>query len=167
MKKLICFVSLMTFCGVAQAAIFENTNFDQQDPAYLKSMVVDQKGCEGEGVTVKFYGTSSDYQFCQGYEEVTEHKYKKCIGREVGGFPFGRRCIGMRKTVTEITKKTALVEGAKMIRTQTTHRDGELIHQEQMVLEIDGDQALLETSFINNDWNGSGQERYLFTKKDL
>lgn len=39
MKKLICFVSFMTFCGLAQAANFVNTNFDQQDPAYLKSMV--------------------------------------------------------------------------------------------------------------------------------
>jgi len=165
MKKQLSLILFVALISTSQAAFYENTSYNNEDPTYLKSMVVNTQGCEKEGVLVKFFGNSKDYEFCDGFAEITKHEYKKCVGREVGAFPFGKRCLGYNKTVVEITKKVASVNGSKMTRVQTTHRDGELIHKDVMVLVFDGDQAQLETSFINNDWNGSGEEIYIFAKK--
>lgn len=164
MLKMIILVASFCISTLSQAALFENTSYSSNDPAFMQSLVLESDACETKGYLVKFYGSSKDYKFCEGLVQSSRREYKKCVGREVGGYPFGRRCIGYRKTVVEMTKVVVTLSEDKWTRTETLHRDNELIHQEVYSMTVDEDQVELETSFVNNDWNGSGEAFYLFIK---
>lgn len=166
MFRILIFIAAFSLSTMSQAAFFENPSFSTNDPVFLKSLVLDTEACETEGYVVKFYGSSKDYKFCKDLVEKSRREYKKCVGREVGGYPFGRRCIGYRKTVVELTQVTVNFSDEKWTRKETLTRDGDLIHQEIYSIKLDQDQIELETSFINNDWNGSGEASYLFIKLD-
>lgn len=170
------YLSLSAFLFIASFNLFAlengsyvNESYTQADPLMYKSVVLDSSACEKGGVVAKFNNADA-MNFCVGHAKKDVFKYKKCFGKEVGGYPMGKICLGVKREVEMVTTAEVIFDEEKnaVVRFER-HTDEGKVYFEQEYQLIDGGNGQLnvEHSFNSLHDGRTGSSEFNFQKNKI
>ncbi|MCM2323909.1 MAG: hypothetical protein NDJ90_11670 [Oligoflexia bacterium] len=167
--SLTALVGALVFGQVAladsSAKTYRNSNPTTGTPSYLLSMKLDSQPCGGFGYQVTFEH-ADPLNFCRGWSETSRREWKVCVGREVGDFPFPKRCIGYKKRIAEVeTVQVTYDESSDtLVRNKQTVRNDELVFEESYELQARGADFHLTYAFMSSGSDGlrKGIQQYTY-----
>lgn len=168
MKKTL--ITLCMFVGFGTQAVengqFINKNYDAEGnlAPFFKSFEVNTEKCHSGGAVIKFYGADA-FKVCLNEVQTSAYEYKKCMGKEIGEYPFGKVCLGVNKKIRSVTTKETSLEDKTLVYTIVTTENQKVTFEEEYRFTfLNGDKVTLQHGFKDHR-DGRGEVKEISYEK--